>query len=73
MSKFIEPSKEELTYLSTGLAMVGVNASEYGAEAILIVQDFLKTKAGKFDLQDAVDIKFYLEEKYKAKSETVKQ
>lgn len=73
MSKFIEPTKQELQYLSIGLAMVGIKANENAAEAILIVQDFLKTKGGDFDLHDAVEIQMYLEEKYKTKTEDAKE
>lgn len=73
MSKFIKPTKQELQYLSTGLAMVGIKANENAAEAILIVQDFLKTKGGDFDLHDAVEIQMYLEEKYKAEADPTKE
>lgn len=62
MSKFIEPTREELQYLSTGLCMAGIQCSEKSAKAILIVQDFLKRKGGEFNLEDAVEIKMHLKE-----------
>jgi len=64
MKKF---SNKQIQIMRLAMGMSGVGCNDAVAETILLVHDGMKRLKDKFSLRDAVDIEYYIEQKYKPK------
>lgn len=62
----------EISRLDIGLRMAGLLSCKASAEHILLVQDEIKKKGGKFTLLDATKIEQYIKDKYFPKPKETK-
>lgn len=64
MKKF---TNKQIQIMRLALGMSGVACNDPTAETVLLVHHGMKTKKDQFSVRDAVDIEYFVEQKYKPK------